>query len=269
MLAVVGAVFAVALVPVAVSAAHTFTDVPDSNIFHSDISWLADAGVTAGCNPPTNDQFCPSDGVTREQMAAFMHRLADNQVVDAASVLGVVPAVGLTEIKWNGVSSTAAVTLDSFEVTVPAAGTILIDVSGNIFLNRDSNSVNSVAASGVVAVCTAGAVLNVDDCGVGWDRGVVIQDPDNADDTIFGGPNATPGVSRGLLFEAPSAGTYTFYVNGFGLRTGGFIIFPGTAVPFSSYAMTASATYSPATLEMTAASAPADATADQGELATE
>ena len=75
-------------IPLGAWASHQFTDVPDSNVFHADISWLADAGVTKGCNPPANDRFCPSDPVTREQMAAFMHRLAINQVVDADTVDG-------------------------------------------------------------------------------------------------------------------------------------------------------------------------------------
>jgi hypothetical protein len=80
---------AIIVAPTAVWAADQFTDVPDSNVFHDDIGWLADAGVTFGCNPPDNTLFCPDANVTRGQMAAFMHRLADNQVVDAASVNGV------------------------------------------------------------------------------------------------------------------------------------------------------------------------------------
>lgn len=60
---------------------------PDSNIFHDDIAWLADAEVTKGCNPPANDEFCPGDNVRRETMAAFMHRLAVNQVVDAKTAI--------------------------------------------------------------------------------------------------------------------------------------------------------------------------------------
>ena len=62
--------------PAAVIAAHQFTDVPDENVFHDDIAWLKDAGVTLGCNPPANDMFCPDNDVTREQMAAFMRRFA-------------------------------------------------------------------------------------------------------------------------------------------------------------------------------------------------
>ncbi len=73
------------LAPVAVSAAGgKFTD-DDTSVFEADIEWLADAGITLGCNPPTNDNFCPDKPVTRGQMAAFMHRLAVNQVVDAAT----------------------------------------------------------------------------------------------------------------------------------------------------------------------------------------
>ena len=51
-----------------------FTDVPNDHTFYEDILWLADQGITRGCNPPTNDQFCPDDFVTRGQMAAFLVR---------------------------------------------------------------------------------------------------------------------------------------------------------------------------------------------------
>ncbi|MEA2001308.1 MAG: S-layer homology domain-containing protein [Actinomycetota bacterium] len=50
-----------------------FTD-DDGSIFESDIDRMATAGVTRGCNPPTNDSFCPKNYVTRGQMAAFLHR---------------------------------------------------------------------------------------------------------------------------------------------------------------------------------------------------
>jgi hypothetical protein len=65
-------------------AGDTFTDVPDSNIFHDDIGWLASQGVTRGCNPPDNTQFCPGDNVTRQEMAAFLHRFSDSVLTDAA-----------------------------------------------------------------------------------------------------------------------------------------------------------------------------------------
>lgn len=51
-----------------------FTDVATTDVFHDDIGWLADTGITKGCNPPTNDEFCPERSVTRGEMAAFFVR---------------------------------------------------------------------------------------------------------------------------------------------------------------------------------------------------
>jgi hypothetical protein len=51
-----------------------FRDVPPTSTFASDIAQLATAGITRGCNPPANDEFCPRDPVSREQMAAFLDR---------------------------------------------------------------------------------------------------------------------------------------------------------------------------------------------------
>jgi len=50
-----------------------FTD-DNGSIFEGDIDRLATAGVTKGCNPPKNDRFCPTQPVTREQMASFLAR---------------------------------------------------------------------------------------------------------------------------------------------------------------------------------------------------
>ncbi len=46
----------------------------DDSIFEGDIDRMGTAGVTHGCNPPTNDMFCPTSYVTRGQMAALLHR---------------------------------------------------------------------------------------------------------------------------------------------------------------------------------------------------
>jgi hypothetical protein len=46
----------------------------DGSIFEGDIDRLGAAGVTLGCNPPTNDRFCPNDSVLRDQMASFLGR---------------------------------------------------------------------------------------------------------------------------------------------------------------------------------------------------
>ncbi len=59
--------------PAATSAG--FVDV--TGTFANDIDRLASSGITRGCNPPANDQFCPDQPVTRGQMAAFLRRALD------------------------------------------------------------------------------------------------------------------------------------------------------------------------------------------------
>ncbi|HLT95535.1 MAG TPA: 5'-nucleotidase C-terminal domain-containing protein [Acidimicrobiia bacterium] len=62
-----------------------FVDVPDDNIFHNDIGWMAEQDITRGCNPPDNDEFCPSDNVTRGQMAAFFVRALGLTATDSGT----------------------------------------------------------------------------------------------------------------------------------------------------------------------------------------
>jgi hypothetical protein len=54
-----------------------FFDVPPGHLFENDITWLATEGITVGCNPPSNDLFCPDESVTRAQMATFLVRALD------------------------------------------------------------------------------------------------------------------------------------------------------------------------------------------------
>jgi hypothetical protein len=53
-----------------------FTD-DDGLAFEADIERIAAAGITKGCNPPSNTRFCPNDHLTRGQMAAFLMRALD------------------------------------------------------------------------------------------------------------------------------------------------------------------------------------------------
>jgi len=50
-----------------------FVDTAGS-VHEATIDALAAAGITYGCNPPDNTRFCPTDPVTRGQMAAFLVR---------------------------------------------------------------------------------------------------------------------------------------------------------------------------------------------------
>jgi hypothetical protein len=50
-----------------------FTDVDDSSEFCANVEWLANRGITIGCQPTA--QFCPIDNVARLTMAVFLKRL--------------------------------------------------------------------------------------------------------------------------------------------------------------------------------------------------
>ncbi len=50
-----------------------FTDT-SASVHEGDIEALAAAGITKGCNPPDNDEYCPTARVTRQQMASFLVR---------------------------------------------------------------------------------------------------------------------------------------------------------------------------------------------------
>jgi hypothetical protein len=51
-----------------------FRDVSSRYVFADDIEWLADKGITKGCNRPSFTRFCPTADVTRGMMAAFLAR---------------------------------------------------------------------------------------------------------------------------------------------------------------------------------------------------
>src|SRR3546814_16397200 len=83
---VAGAVVAAAvLVPTTAALAIVggFTDVPDGHSHAAGIGWVADNDITSGCTATT---YCPSDFVTRAQMATFMQRLAGHAAGVAPSV---------------------------------------------------------------------------------------------------------------------------------------------------------------------------------------
>jgi hypothetical protein len=82
-----------------------FTDIPASSAFCADIQWMYNRGITQGCTATT---YCPSQFVRRDQIAAFMSRLADNAVFQqggnafgATAVLGTIDARAL-EIVADG-----------------------------------------------------------------------------------------------------------------------------------------------------------------------
>jgi hypothetical protein len=153
-IAMIVGVTALIVAPLTAVATHSFDDVPNDNTFHDDIAWLKDAAVTLGCNPPDNDQYCPDDNVTREQMAAFMRRLAENQVVDAGTLDG-------TEA--SDLMSAAHVATTEDIIAVPTSSTVdvmTLTLAPGSYLIQARASVNQnsgVAGRNITCTLSAGS----------------------------------------------------------------------------------------------------------------
>lgn len=52
----------------------------EGHVFENAIEWLAGHGITKGCNPPANTNFCPDRTVSRGEMAAMFMRAADDLI---------------------------------------------------------------------------------------------------------------------------------------------------------------------------------------------
>lgn len=113
------AVVVIAMAPLSAFAGDDFLDVPASNIFHADIAWMLDNGVTVGCG---SGNYCPSDNVSREQMAAFMKRLSTRKIVDAATAVTAEHAT-TADSATTATSSDDSDTLDGLDSTAFAAAT--------------------------------------------------------------------------------------------------------------------------------------------------
>jgi hypothetical protein len=138
-------------VPVAL-ASHDFTDVPDANPFHSAISAVKAAGITAGktCVPPgTPPTYCPSENITREAMAAFvqrgMPRIEQDTTTNGADILeggGIVN--GLTgNLTVGGVNGTQFVTVDGW-ATIDTLGTVTGPCEFRAWIVGDEGTVDEV-----------------------------------------------------------------------------------------------------------------------------
>lgn len=131
-------ILGLAIVPISAYAGHRFSDVPSGNTFHDDISWLADVGVTRGCNPPNNDEFCPDDAVTRAQMAAFMRRFYNNLVPDPTGL-------GFDGRSANEPPKAGNGVIVEMDLNMPSSGVLLLEANAEI-----SNEVESdFAACGI------------------------------------------------------------------------------------------------------------------------
>lgn len=107
----------VLILPIAAAASTSlFDDVPDSNMFVDDINWLKNEGITNGCNV-AGTEFCPEAPVLRQEMAAFMHRLADSRAVDAGELGGMSAGSFIYNADWEVKSESKGVGVGSIVTT--------------------------------------------------------------------------------------------------------------------------------------------------------
>ena len=71
-----------------------FVDVLASSPFCPDVTWMKTYGVTKGCDAT---HYCPTDNVSRLQMAAFMHRLGNNAFLQGGNAFGATAILGTTD----------------------------------------------------------------------------------------------------------------------------------------------------------------------------
>ena len=57
-------------IPVAASGAISlWDDVPHDSIFVNDTNWMNVTGISKGCNPPDNTEYCPESNRSSEECA--------------------------------------------------------------------------------------------------------------------------------------------------------------------------------------------------------
>jgi hypothetical protein len=164
LVAVPGAAFA------DLSPGGTFLD-DDGSVHEPDIEAIAAAGVTNGCNA-AGDRFCPADGVTRGQMAAFIVRLLElpggepdrfdddngsifEAVIDSLAAAGITTGCTSTSFCPDGVVTRGemAVFLVRAFGLAPSATDAFSDDDGSPY----ETEIDAVAAAGVTLGCGPGA----------------------------------------------------------------------------------------------------------------
>lgn len=127
-----------------------FTDVPTGNTFFPWIQKMKQIGITSSCSMTANgqQQYCPDDPVTREQMAVFLMRGAFNQLLPpgapviasaspAAGARGYTIMVTLTGQNTNWVNGTTQVgtgpgiTVGNVVVTSSTTLTVQLNVASS------------------------------------------------------------------------------------------------------------------------------------------
>jgi hypothetical protein len=170
-------------VPVAWAA---FGDVPPSNPFYADINAIQGAGVTQGCG---GGNFCPTDNITRQAEAAFVHRAASRAAYgQGGDTLATYPTI-----------------TDLGSVTIQIGGT----AGGTQFVKVDA-AVTTLITSATGCPCRSLYFIG-DDTGdpssfFHWNMNDTVQT-----DGIFGTAGLQTGSATAVI-PVPTGTTQTFHV---------------------------------------------------------
>jgi hypothetical protein len=141
----------------------------EQSVHQTDINKIYEAGITKGCNPPANDNYCPQDEITRGQMAAFLRRnLALPSVeedffeddtgtvfeddINALSAVGI--GFGCSDVEYCSDipllrEELAELFVRTFEYDNPEEVDFFVDDDGNRF----EESINALANHGITLGC--------------------------------------------------------------------------------------------------------------------
>ncbi len=139
-----------------------------SSVFANAIDWLAGEDITEGCNPPSNHRFCPSDRVSRGEMAVFLSRafnlpasstnfFDDDDGLFYEGAANRLRAAGLT-VGCGSRSYCGESDIRRDEMAAMLARALSLPNTNDDFFNDDpgsvfENAINKIAAVGVTQGC--------------------------------------------------------------------------------------------------------------------
>ncbi|MGH8014591.1 MAG: hypothetical protein ACREBV_00170 [Candidatus Zixiibacteriota bacterium] len=138
--------------------------------------------------------------------------VATAEIVDGGIALidlfsGIVPAVGSVELGVGTATTATPTTLDSFIVTSPGTGYLLVTVTGQYYFEMDAPASTSIIEWGYMGLCTSPASEVTCD---GTYEAIYYQD---AEDATPNTNNHTEWFSLQRVIPV-IATSYTFYING-------------------------------------------------------
>ncbi|MDX9856301.1 MAG: hypothetical protein RBT76_00755 [candidate division Zixibacteria bacterium] len=170
--------------------------------------------------------FVTDDGVISSSIrdsAVTVDKLAPNAAT-AIGELAPSPGYALTV-------STLPVALYGVTIQAPGPGYLRVTATGQSYLNADATSSSSLTVTYGLGLCDAPGTSSPANCGTTYES-VFAQDADNASSN-----NPTHYFALSRTVDIPSAGYYTFWLNGntnnaaYALGIWGYVVFSATFAP--------------------------------------